>query len=110
MTMVDLVRGRGAGRRRWLAVAVLALLFVAAMVTLLGAAEIFVVRLGWEEGGCVAPVLSSEQLAMVATSWALAFVDAVACAEADGLITRRAVRSRGNFRTTLERRVAARLR
>ena len=46
MTMVDLVRGRGTGRRRWLAVAVLVLLFVAAMVTLLGAAEIFVVRLG----------------------------------------------------------------
>ena len=55
-------------------------------------------------------MLSSEQLAMVATSWALAFVDAMACAGADGLVTRRAVRSRGDLRTTLEIRVAARLR
>ena len=54
------------------------------------------------EGGCVAAGAVVGAQAMMATSWALAFVDAVACAGADGLISRQAVRSRGRFRTTVE--------
>lgn len=63
-------------RRRWLIVAVLAWPVAAAMVPWRDVAVGFAVR-EEGEGGCVAPVLSSEQLAMVATSCAPAFVDAV---------------------------------
>ena len=68
-TMVD-VRGRGAVRRGWRGLAVMAWLVVAAFVRAMALALVVAVRLGERRR-------VRRSVGKVATSWALAFVDAV---------------------------------